>query len=654
MQSLSYRPDIDGLRAIAVLSVLGFHAFPHLIKGGFVGVDIFFVISGFLISTLIFENLEKNTFSFKEFYKKRMKRIFPALILILVFCLILGWFALFPMEYQQLGKHVSGGAGFVSNLLLWQESGYFDPSSETKPLLHLWSLGIEEQFYILWPLLVCIAWKRQFNILALTLLIVLLSFVLNLNGIASNTVATFYSPQTRFWELLSGSGLAYFLLYKTKNVDQVLAKIGKSGLSIIGFVLILLGLCIFTKATLFPGYWALLPVLGAVFLVFAGKDGWVNRVILSHPAMVWIGLISYPLYLWHWPLLSFSYIMVGEYPNKFIRIACFILSFVLAWLTYQFVEKPLRFGLLSARGQLTFLSLPTLMLGLAFAGGIIYQHNGFAPRYAELSKANELLAVPTSIAPPSFVTTKFYPSLNGLLSFLSKDREADICFIGDSHTLHYLRSIWAKFPSQSVLAIVEPLCLPFSSNRLLDCGACKEKYQKVIAFLQNNQSIKTIYLSSYWSFLMTGELVFHDGWRAPVSLEEKDAQSFLDNARYFLKAALTTGKEIVFLKDVPDLTFNINGCFHARPLNMPFIQYNKACSMYQRDFQSRMKAYDLVIDQLLQEFPQVKVYDPRPLFCKEGKCMARDDTYPYYFNGDHLNLYGADIVMKDMREKLKA
>jgi peptidoglycan/LPS O-acetylase OafA/YrhL len=172
-----YRADIDGLRAIAVLSVVCFHAFPVRLKGGFIGVDIFFVISGYLISTIIFDNLERDSFSFVEFYSRRIKRIFPALLLVLIACLAFGWFALLADEYKQLGKHIAAGAGFVSNFVFWNESGYFDNAAETKPLLHLWTLGIEEQFYIIWPLLLWAAWKRKFNLLTITLVIAIISFL---------------------------------------------------------------------------------------------------------------------------------------------------------------------------------------------------------------------------------------------------------------------------------------------------------------------------------------------------------------------------------------------------------------------------------------------------------------------------------------------
>ena len=221
-----YRADIDGLRAIAVLSVVGFHAFPSWFRGGFIGVDIFFVISGYLISTIIVGGLEQSRFSFVEFYVRRIKRIFPALLLVLIASYAFGWFALLADEYKQLGKHIAGGAGFVSNFVLWNESGYFDNAADNKPLLHLWSLGIEEQFYVVWPLLLWFAWKKRFNLLTITVLIAAVSFALNIAKVRSGAVAAFYSPQTRFWELMIGSIVAYFTLHKQNIFPKFKQKLG--------------------------------------------------------------------------------------------------------------------------------------------------------------------------------------------------------------------------------------------------------------------------------------------------------------------------------------------------------------------------------------------------------------------------------------------
>jgi peptidoglycan/LPS O-acetylase OafA/YrhL len=198
MEHTKYRKDIDGLRAIAILSVVGFHAFPNWIKGGFVGVDIFFVISGYLISSIIFSNFAVGSFSFINFYSRRIKRIFPALISVLIFCLLAGWFLLFSTEYEMLAEHVASGAGFISNILLWHQSGYFDSAAESKPLLHLWSLAIESQFYIVYPLLVYFGWKFKLKLLPLLLLALACSFVLNVFMVKDQPVFTFYAPFTRF------------------------------------------------------------------------------------------------------------------------------------------------------------------------------------------------------------------------------------------------------------------------------------------------------------------------------------------------------------------------------------------------------------------------------------------------------------------------
>ena len=194
-----YRGDIDGLRGVAILAVVAFHAFPRLVRGGFVGVDVFFVISGYLISKIIIEKLKDGTFSFSDFYSRRIRRIFPALIVVLTACLVFGWFALLVDEYKLLGRHIAAGAGFVSNIIYWGEAGYFDKSAEAKPLLHLWSLSIEEQFYMAWPLLVWIAWKCRFNVFLVTASILLASFLLNVSGVGKDTAAIFYSERNDGW-----------------------------------------------------------------------------------------------------------------------------------------------------------------------------------------------------------------------------------------------------------------------------------------------------------------------------------------------------------------------------------------------------------------------------------------------------------------------
>lgn len=357
-----YRPDIDGLRAIAVLSVVGFHAFPGNLKGGFIGVDIFFVISGFLISTIIFEDLNHERFSFSEFYGRRIRRIFPSLILVLCVCLVFGWFSLLADEFNQLGKHMAAGASFVSNLVFWNEAGYFDNSAETKPLLHLWSLGIEEQFYIFWPLVLWCSRKRKFNVIAITALVTVSSFVLNLKGIKQDVTGTFFSPLTRFWELLCGGFLACFNRTKKGSVDnKFLANI----LSSVGLLMLIWGFWKMDKDLSFPGNWALLPVLAAGLIITAGENAWTNRTVLSNKFVVWFGLISFPLYLWHWPIFSFGRIITDEMLSKEGKLLAVFISILLSWITVEWVEKPFRFGKNRIRLK------TSLLIGLVFVIGMI-------------------------------------------------------------------------------------------------------------------------------------------------------------------------------------------------------------------------------------------------------------------------------------------
>lgn len=293
------------MRALAIIAVVIFHAFPRWLPGGFVGVDVFFVISGYLITSIILKAQSGSGFNLLEFYGCRIKRIFPALIVVLGFCLIAGWYVLLSHEYRMLGKHLAAGAGYVSNIVLMGESGYFDTAAELKPLLHLWSLGIEEQFYLVWPLLLILALRANLNPLAAIVLLLLISFLLNVANIEQRPIKVFYLPVSRSWELLIGAVLAYINLYTRHGFERVAKRIllrnphdtGNSLANILawfGFTLILLAMLVLNKGKPFPGWWALFPTIGAVCLIAAGEQSWLNRHILASKFAVYIGLIIDP------------------------------------------------------------------------------------------------------------------------------------------------------------------------------------------------------------------------------------------------------------------------------------------------------------------------------------------------------------------------
>jgi peptidoglycan/LPS O-acetylase OafA/YrhL len=393
----AYRADIDGLRAVAVLSVIGFHVWPRFVPGGFVGVDVFFGISGFLISTIIFKACDRGVFSFREFYMRRVRRIFPALLVVLVACYLGGWFIFLAPDFKQLGLHIGAGAGFVSNFLLWHEVGYFDQAAEAKPLLHLWSLGIEEQFYIFWPPLLYFAYKKKLNRLSIVVLVCVVSFAICAGRVTPGREALFYSPLSRIWELAIGSVVAYLALHPSAalktlagRVDAGLAAVIYSApvpvgkalrnvTSLAGVALVVTAVFLLDKTRLYPGWWALLPTVGAVLLIAAGPGALPNRTLLSNGLMRGIGLISFPLYLWHWPLLSFATkYTAGSLTNQW-RVGVVALSFVLATAVYVLVEKPLRSG-----GKLTAKAavLAALMVLVGGLGLFTYAKNGFAFRWS--------------------------------------------------------------------------------------------------------------------------------------------------------------------------------------------------------------------------------------------------------------------------------
>ena len=339
MTVLKYRSDIDGLRAVAVLGVVIYHAFPWVIPGGFIGVDIFFVISGYLISGILYKGHREENFSFKEFYARRIRRLFPALITMLVITMAYGWLILLPDEFEQLGKHVAAGTLFIQNIIFWQESGYFDTAASLKPLLHLWSLAVEEQFYIFFPPILLLIWKKKWPLAAIMGVLLLVSMAGNLWMSGHGGVADFFLTPYRAWEFLGGSLLAWWH-YDRGHEEEVPAY--REALSWGGLVLLILGMAFIHTGDPYPGWRAIIPVVGTLLLMEGGRSAWVNRQILSNPAVVWIGLISYPLYLFHWPALAFVHIVKGESPKPVYLADALIISLILTVLTYYFIEKKIR------------------------------------------------------------------------------------------------------------------------------------------------------------------------------------------------------------------------------------------------------------------------------------------------------------------------
>jgi peptidoglycan/LPS O-acetylase OafA/YrhL len=668
-----YRTDIDGLRAIAILSVVGFHAFPNWIQGGFVGVDIFFVISGFLISSIIISSLEKDTFSFTEFYARRIKRIFPALILIMTACYIFGWFALLPDEFKQLGKHIAAGAGFVSNLIFWQEAGYFDNAAQTKPLLHLWSLGIEEQFYIVWPLLLYFAWKWRFKFLILAVTIAAISFAANISFRHSDPIQDFYSPLTRLWELLMGSILAYLTLHKINIWDKVMQMLHKdrtqsrlerllrNAQSVLGTILIGIAVLLVSKESVFPGWWALLPTVGTYLIISAGQHAWLNRAVLSHRIIVWLGLISYPLYLWHWQLLSFARITESKTPSSGIRFAAIALSLVLAWLTYRLIEHPIRFGKQSHTKIIALMLLMVVLTGIGYA---TYMQDGLRQRVsvrASVERTDELKYA------KHWAKWSLCPNEGESKGcrILDPSRAPDIALIGDSHAGHLASGLAELYGhrSENIIVRLRAGCIPFfemelDGQKVFSCegGLINNALEEAIT----STSIKSVILSSYALLMIQGNRgdssngLDSNGYVNNISIEtvKRNADVFKKAMHFTLNRLVSSGKKIFFIVDTPELYFDPTECIALRPVVLPGHKLRTSCAIDKEKFEERNADYHRIVAEARAAFTSVKFINSYEYLCDKELCYGLIDGELMYQTRDHLTLTGSRYLISKIAHEL--
>lgn len=498
-----YRPDIDGLRAFAVLSVIIFHFFPEILTGGFVGVDIFFVISGYLITSIIFKELDADIFSFKNFYARRIKRIFPSLITVIISIFVIGWFLFIPPDYAQLGKHIMSGTAFISNIILWQEVGYFDSSIQSKPLLHLWSLSVEEQFYILWPFLLWMAWKRKINLLLVVISVFIASFVLNIVIVQNDKMAAFYLPHARFWELLAGSILAWL----HRHPSQIQKNIEKqaNALSLLSIIILITSVIFINENMLSYGIWAIFPVFGTAIIISTGNKSHSVKLLLSNHVMRWLGLISYPLYLWHWVFLSAAF--NAQISNIQAKIFLIFLSVFAAFLTYEVIEKPLRF---SKKKHIT-LYLCLSMATLFALGCHVYTNKGYPSRFPENLR---------SIVNYSFDNEKAYREKTCFLDEFQTFSDFKNCptplplkqkslvLWGDSIAAHLYPGYLKNFGQQyNIIQRTASRCPPILKTAFPNRPHCKAINDEMLKYLSLNAPDKLI-LSAFWADYDTTSLEF--------------------------------------------------------------------------------------------------------------------------------------------------
>ena len=551
--TLAYRADIDGLRAVAVLAVVAYHLSPQTLKGGFLGVDVFFVISGFLITKIILTQLRHSTFSFVAFYEKRIKRLFPVLLVVLAASCLYGYFVLFPQDFGSLLKHSAFASLFLSNAVLYQEVGYFDVASHQKPLLHLWSLAVEEQFYLGWPLFLwgfyrlipSIRWLR-FGIAFVTLG----SFVFYLYGYGRNPSRCFYFTFARLWELSAGALVACWELTDS-SAQTPPRKEGRTlkWLPVVCF-LCLVGCLVFgEKSREGFQYFSVLPITATGLLIALQKNAFVGK-LLSHPFLVAIGLISYPLYLIHWPVISFIHIINPSVFHLQNKILVLLFSILGAFLLYRYVEKPLR--------QSISKKVPVCLLGtMALLGAFSW--------WAWTS--NLPCALTRQIPEAPKVTAVFrewnYPHVPGMEPMVYKGQtfhvlgsgEDVVLFWGDSNMQQYSDRLAFLFQTndlkqKAVFATGGGQCpIPNVGRTNEELSFTEAAYE-----FARSQRVKKIVLCAQWSGYLGGscDYFYHRFQRKLGTLAEK---FFMDQAilelEKMVRALIALGKEVVIVLNMP-------------------------------------------------------------------------------------------------------
>lgn len=629
VQHPGYRPDVDGLRAIAVLAVLAFHGFPGLVPGGFVGVDVFFVISGYLISGILFKTMATTgKLDIVGFYSRRIRRIFPALIVVMACVYALGYATMLADEFRSLGKHTFASAFFVSNIVSWTETGYFDASSESKPLLHLWSLGVEEQFYIAWPIMLFVLLRTARTRLAMPFLALgLASFAIGAWQGKHDFDGSYYLPFSRFWELLLGGALAW----RERRRDG--SALGNARLatacSLLGLLLIVVAIACLSRARAaqWGGIWPLLPTIGACLLIAAGRDGVVNRTLLSNRAMVWIGLISYPLYLWHWPALVYVDFFSGRTSTAMMRLAALLSSVVLAWLTWRFVEPRFRRPG-HVRSKIALLCGMMALLGAL--GLATYLGNGFGWRSGAISQQVSDDVILPFASRKSDGSCGHWSGLkaSGDTVCVTNAPKPDVLVLGDSHAMSLASAAIVNRFDAGLVLLAEHGCLPYSEGASASCNALMRNAR---ALLDSAPSIRIIELSFAYSYI---DAIGAEAYRKAVERMLADLRP--------------GGRTITVVLDAPKMLTDTRNCL-ARSITIGAV-HDQGCKVPVDAAERRQEPYRTIMREIVarQATPQVTLFDSFASLCHAGICHGIGDGTLYYFDNSHLSVSGSGKVLRDL------
>jgi peptidoglycan/LPS O-acetylase OafA/YrhL len=638
---LQYRPEIDGLRAIAVLPVILFHAGFQWFQGGYIGVDVFFVISGYLITTLLIEDMRNNRFSLTDFYERRAKRILPALFFVIIVCIPFAMLWMLPKELIGFAKSMTSVSIFSSNIFFWQENDYFSSISEEMPLLHTWSLAVEEQYYLLFPIFLSVFWRLGLTRLFWFILgLSLFSLLVSEWSSRYYASANFYLLHTRAWELLSGSIVAIFIHQNGMRRSNFF--------SILGLAAIVASVVVYDHSTPFPSIYALLPVGGTLLVIlYSGSNTLVAR-LLSLPAVVAVGLISYSMYLWHQPIFAFARIRSMGQPEAEIMALLVVLSFILSVITWKYIEI---FG---------FSALGLILISLA--GGILQGLNGL-PNRDGLEITSVLDEIPNVRG--SYCHNDGRRTVEEIKAgdfCLIGEGEVSYAIIGDSHAgaiFDYADEYLSRSGSSSI-AVSGGFCAPLMNGFEAEFG-CYEMMSAAFNGILTDSRVKQVIMLAEWANYTQG---FRDN-DVPIKMRDSQgkASDIKDNEDVFMRSLGVTvqkltesGKEVFIVLPVPEFSERAYDVVqkaifldYANSLDAA-VAFLPATS--NADYHSRNRA---VLDIFYVYQESVTLIPIKQLFCGSESCKQYDQSKQLlYSDTNHVNYFGAGLIVNEVFDRIRS
>ena len=647
---MDYRREIDGLRALAVLPVIFFHAGFQTFSGGFVGVDIFFVISGYLITSIILAEMEAGTFTLANFYERRARRILPALFVVMALCLPFAWLWLLPQDMKSFSQSLVAVSAFASNVLFWRTSGYFDTAAELKPLLHTWSLAVEEQYYLLFPLFVLLTWRfGKTWILKSLFAVFIISLAAAHWGSTNKPVFTFFLLPTRGWELLIGGFIAFYFSLGHKQLSHKwLNELG----SLIGVSLIAYSIFSFDSKTPFPSLYTLVPTVGTALIIFFTTPQTSTGKLLGSKIFVGVGLISYSAYLYHQPLLAFAKHRSIDEPSSLLIGLLIAATFCLAYFSWRFVEAPIRNKQRINRKQLfTFCVLASFAFALfGLIGHFNKGHTGRMP-----------IQILTLSAPKSGSSTscdeELYNTKQGCL-IGSTIVKPTVALVGDSHSDVLRLALSEQLSSKKLSAIsyYGSWCAP-----LIDIGTddaqknpkCRKFINEAYESILEDSEISTVILVAEWGnytqgfrWADSGVAYYYDSSSFTRTVSE-NSNAVARGVERTLSKLLAAKKKVIFVKSVPEYSTNIPSKLSKSFLFSDKLYLPENLVVSQSDYFQRNKEIESLILKSTV-IRQVSVVETMKIFCPLFQCEYAKDNEPYYIDGNHLSYRGATLLTDEI------